>query len=368
MNKKERIFVTGSAGFIGTKLVQILLREGFSVRGLYHSRKPEWSNFSDFDPGHRLEFVQGDVTSLDSLRQNMEGCRYVFHIAGFAQNWAKDKSTFERINHEGMRNVFQAAREQNCEKVVWTSSVVTFGPSAPFTVSDETTPRLTDNYFTQYEKSKVLAEKEALEWAANGFPVVIANPTRVFGPGPVTDGNAVTSLIDDYISGRFLVSFRFGMDFGNYVYVDDVAMGLYLAMLRGRIGERYILGGENVSLRQFYTYVEQVSGIKRYGVPVFKPAALVASHLFVLWAKLTGTSPRISPDWVRTFAVDWSHSSEKARRELGYTPIPLKDGIAKTHNWLLLQKEKAEKKLAENNSTSQLQKNLGLRRGFCRKD
>ncbi|MDR1491193.1 MAG: NAD-dependent epimerase/dehydratase family protein [Planctomycetaceae bacterium] len=341
MDKKGKIFVTGSAGFIGAKLVQLLLREGFSVRGLYHSRKPDWSEFMKFDSGNRLEFVPGDILSVESLRKNMQGCRYIFHLAGFAQNWARDKSIFTKINNEGMRNVFRVAREQNVEKIVWTSSIVTLGPTAPFTIADETTPRMTETYFTEYEKSKALAEKEALQWAAEDFPVVIVNPTRVFGPGPVTDGNAVTSLIDDYINGKLFLSFRFGMDVGNYVYIDDVAMGHYLAMLRGKAGERYILGGENVSLRRFYNYVEEASGVKRRGIPVFKPTALTAAQLLVLKAKLTGGLPRISPDWVKNFAVDWAYSSEKAKQKLGYSPIPLKVGIQKTCDWLQLQKEKS---------------------------
>jgi farnesol dehydrogenase len=226
------------------------------------------------------------------------------------------------------------AKEQDFERIVWTSSFVTFGPTELGTVADETSPRITERYFTEYEKTKVIAEKEALQWAADGLPVIVVNPTRVFGPGPRTDGNAVAELINDYITGKFFIMFNFGMDVGNYAYVDDVARGHYLAMLKGRIGERYILGSENASLRQFYTYIEEVSGIRRRGVPVFTPGAMMFSRLFVLWAKLTGGYPRISPDWVRAFAADWCYSCDKAKAELGYDPISVKEGIFRTCEWL----------------------------------
>ncbi|MCL2117917.1 MAG: NAD-dependent epimerase/dehydratase family protein [Planctomycetaceae bacterium] len=341
MNKQHKVFVTGAAGFIGTKLVQLLLREGFSVRGLYHRKPPDWSNFGDInrrseiEGSHdRLQFVQGDITSLESLRQAMEGCRYAFHLAGFAKNWARDFSIFTKINVDGMRNVFQVAKDQNYERIVWTSSIVTFGPTEPGTMADEASPRITEQYFTEYEKTKTVAEKEALQWATDGLPLVIVNPTRVFGPGPHTDGNALAGLIHDYISGKLFVMFNFGMNTGNYVFVDDVAQGHYLAMLKGRIGERYILGSENASLRQFYTYVEEVSGIRRRGLPIFIPGAMMIARLFVLWAKLAGGYPRISPGWVKTFATDWCHSSDKAKTELGYDPIPLKEAVRRTYEWL----------------------------------
>ena len=334
MDKKQRILVTGASGFIGTKLVQLLLREGFSVRGLYHNRPLDWSNFAELDPGDRLDFVQGDITSLESVRTAMNDCRYVFHLAGFAQNWTRDLSLFAKNNIDGMRNVFQIAKEQDIERIVWTSSIVTFGQTELGTTADETSRRITERYFTEYEKTKTVAEKEALQWAADGLPLVIVNPTRVFGPGPKTDGNALTELISDYITGKLFVMLNFGMNVGNYAFVDDVARGHYLAMLQGRIGERYILGGENASLRQFYTYIEEVTGIRRRGVPVFLPGAIMLSRLFVLWAKLTGGYPRISPGWVRTFAADWSYGCDKAKSELGYAPISLKEAIQRTYVWL----------------------------------
>jgi len=334
MDKQQKIFVSGAAGFIGTKLVQLLLKEGFSVRGLYHREQPDWSKYSELEPGDCLEFVQGDICSVESLRKAMEGCRYAFHLAGFARNWARDRSIFSKINIDGMRNVFHIAKEQNYERIVWTSSIITFGPSAPGTIANEASPRITEQYFTEYEKTKALAEKEALQWAVDGLPLVIVNPTRVFGPGPQIDGNALAGLINDYITGKFFFSFNFGMDVGNYVFVDDAAMGHYLAMLKGRIGERYILGGENASLSKFYAYVEEVSRIKRRGLPIFMPAAITLSCIFVLWAKLFGGSPRISPGWVRTFATDWCYSCDKAKTELGFDPISLKEAIQRTYDWL----------------------------------
>jgi len=348
MEKEGKIFVTGANGFIGAKLVQLLLSEGFSVRGLYHSTKPKaLHSFKETDPlSKRLEYVQGDVTDVDSLRKNMAGCRYVFHLAGYAKNWARDFSIYSKVNIFGMRNIFQVAKELNVERVVWTSTIVTFGPTLEGEIADETRERISE-CFTEYERSKVLAEKEALRWAADGFPVVIVNPTRVFGPGPLNDGNAVTSLIDDYISGRPFIFYNYGINVGNYVFVNDVARGLYLAMQRGRIGERYILGSENITLQRLIQYFQEISGKNRRMIPVFRQGALFFSSLFALWAKLFGGMPRISPDWVRTFSVDWAYHSQKAERELGYRPIAIREAVRLTCEWLLEQKKTAQEKAAQ---------------------
>ena len=343
MEKEGKVFVTGATGFIGARLVRLLLSEGFSVRGLYHSTEPEELHplKENVPLSPRLEYVRGDVTDVDSLRKYMAGCRYVFHLAGYAKNWARDFSIYADVNIGGMRNIFQVARELNVERVVWTSTYVTFGPTREGEIADETRERISE-CFTEYERTKVLAEKEALQWAAAGFPVVIVNPARVFGPGPLNDGNAVTSLIDDYISGRPFIFYNCGINVGNYVFVNDVARGLYLAMQRGRIGERYILGSENITLQKLIQYFQEVSGKNRRMIPLFKPGALFFSGLFVFWAKLFGGMPRISPDWVRTFSVDWAYHSQKAERELGYRPIAIREAVQLTYDWLLEQKKAAQ--------------------------
>jgi nucleoside-diphosphate-sugar epimerase len=335
----EEIFVTGATGFIGARLVQALLARGSRVRAL--SRRADPPPLRGLGPEgenlwrhERVELVRGDITDRDSLQRGMEGCRHVFHLAAYAKNWAPDPQTFVTMNVEGVRNVFDVAARRGVERVVWTSSIATFGPTARGTIGDEDTPRLTPHYFTDYEATKVTAEQEALARAREGFPVVIVNPTRVFGPGHLTEANALTLLIDQYDRGKVPVLPNRGVNVGNYVLVDDVVEGHLLAMEKGRVGERYILGGENATLKQLFRLIDQVSGKRHFQIPMLGITPLVYSYLLRKRAEWFGVYPRITPGWVRTYLTDWAHRCDKAQRELGYRPTPLVEGLRITYEWL----------------------------------
>jgi farnesol dehydrogenase len=298
-------------------------------------------------PWHRddVELVQGDITDLDSLRRGMAGCDRVFHLAAYAKNWAPDPKTYFRMNVEGMRNVFRAAKELGVQRVVWTSTCVTFGPTPPGTVGDEDMPRITNRYYTEYEETKSIAEQEAVRMAGDGFPVVIVNPTRVYGPGNLTEGNSATQLIDDYDRGRLPFLLNRGRNVGNWVLVDDVVEGHLLAMERGRIGQRYLLGGENVSLKDFFRAIDRASGKRHFQVPMLTVSPLVFAWMMKKRADWFGMYPVITPGWVRTFADEWVYSTAKAERELGYRPTPLAEGIQITYEWLMrVRREKQESK------------------------
>ena len=292
--------------------------------------------------GHdAVELVRGDITDRQSLLRGMEGCDRVFHLAAYAKNWARDPQTYFDMNVQAVRNVFDAARQRGVRRVVWTSTMVTFGPTPAGVVGDEAMPRITERRYTEYERTKTLAEREALQAAAEGFPVVIVNPTRVFGPGHLTEGNALAKLIDDYDRGRVPMLLNRGVNVGNYVLVDDVVEGHLLAMEKGRLGERYILGGENVSLREFFRMIDRVSGKRHFQLPLLGVTPLVFAYLLKKRAQWFGVYPQITPGWVRTFLVDWAYSSGKAERELGYRPTPLIDGLRTTYQWLQRIREAA---------------------------
>ncbi len=347
MPPQSKYFVTGAAGFVGTRLVQALIERGHSVRALIHRTTPSappgfaWGENDPF-ASDRLELVQGDVTDRESLRRGMDGCTHVFHVAAYAKNWAADPNVFTVQNVEGTRNVLAVAREIGVQRAVWTSTVVTFGPTRPGEVGDEDMPRITERYFTEYEATKAAAEREVMALAAEGVPAVIVNPTRVYGPGHLTEGNALSRLIDDYDRGHVPMLLNRGVNVGNYVLVDDVVEGHLLAMARGRPGERYILGGENVSLREFFRTIDRVSGKRHIQVPILGVSPLVFAWLQKKRAEWFGIYPRITPGWVRTFLADWAYRSDKAQRELGYVPTPLEQGIRITYEWLL----RARKELA----------------------
>ncbi len=341
-----KYFVTGATGFVGTRLVQALVERGECVRALYHRSRPAappgftWGENNPFR-SERLELVQGDVTDRESLRRGMAGCTHVFHVAAYAKNWAPDPQQFHRQNVEGVRNVLAVAAELGVRRTVWTSSIVTFGPTRPGEVGDETMPRITDRYFTEYEATKTEAERQVSALAAEGAPVVVVNPTRVYGPGHLTEGNALSRLIDDYDRGRVPVLINRGRNVGNYVLVDDVVAGHLLAMERGQPGERYILGGENASLREFFRTIDRVSGKRHFQVPMLGISPLVFAWLLKKRAEWFGVYPTITPGWVRTFLADWAYRSDKAERELGYTPTPLEEGIRITYEWLLRVRKEA---------------------------
>lgn len=323
------VFVTGGTGFVGGRLVAALLERGRSVRALARSTgtRPEAGT-------GLVQWVTGDVLDRDSLRRGMAGCTEVFHLAAYAKNWAKDPTTFHRVNVEGARNVFEMAEEAGVRRLVYTSTVVVFGPTPPGVVGDEEMRRSTPRYFTEYEESKAVAEKEALERAARGFPAVVVHPTRLYGPGSLTEGNSVSVMLDQYDRGLFPALLDGGRNVGNYTFVDDVVEGHLLAMEKGRAGERYLLGGENVSLAGLFSLVDRVTGRSHFQVDLPRSLALLYAGLEKRKAEWLGVYPKVTPGWVETFLVDWAFSSAKAERELGYRITPLREGIRRTLEWM----------------------------------
>ena len=329
MGKLSKVFVTGGTGFIGTRLVNELIRRGHSVHVLRRSR----SSIDGFGDGE-IHLFEGDLWDCDSIRKGMEGCQQVYHLAAYAKNWAKDSTVYYRSNVNGFCDVWEAAKSLGVERMVFTSAFVTCGPSAPGRVEDERRYCSVAECYTDYQASKAMGEKQACEYADQGFPVVIVNPTRVYGPGKMTEGNSVSRMVDLYDRGRFPFLLNQGINIGNYAFVDDVVQGLILAMERGRIRERYILGGENVSLLQLFKLIDEIGGKRHVRINVPPGVALLYSRLEEKKAKWFGSYPLITAGWVKTFLQDWTYSSAKAEKELGYEITPLRQGIQITLKWL----------------------------------
>jgi len=337
----SKYFVTGANGFIGSRLIEALVARGQAVRAM--SRRPEltpqpppgfaWQGAGPL-ASPLVEWGRGDITDRDSLRRAMAGATHVFHLAAYAKNWARNPGVFWTMNVEGARNVFDAAAQLGIERVVWTSTMLTFGPTPPGQVGNEDSPRTTAKFLTQYEETKVAAEQEAIGRARDGFPLVIVNPGRVYGPGYLTEGNSVTLLVDQYDRGKMPFLLNFGRNVGNWVYVDDVVQGHLLAMEKGRGGQRYILGGENASLREFFRLIDRISGKHHWQIPLWRYWPLVVAYALKKRADWLGIYPPITPGWVRLFCADWAYSSQKAEQELGYRPTPLEVGLRRTYEWL----------------------------------
>lgn len=338
MADARTVFVTGSTGFIGTKLVNALVQRGDTVHALTRG-----TSNKDGLQHDRIKLVTGDILDRASLQKGMEGCSQVYHLAAYAKNWARDSAVFHKHNVEGMRNVLEAARAAGVSRIVFTSTIVTLGPTAPGVVGNEGMQRITPKYYTEYEETKAIAEQEALRMAAEGHPVVIVNPTRVYGPGKLTEGNSVSLMIDLYDRGKVPVLLNGGVNIGNYVFVDDLVKGHLLAMEKGRIGERYILGGENSSLKHFFELVDEVSGKRHFQMNLPPRLAYLYSGFEKKKAERLGFYPQITPGWVETFLQDWVYSPEKAQRELGYPVTPLKEGVRMTYEWLLKQRRARRK-------------------------
>jgi farnesol dehydrogenase len=340
MEPPATVFVTGATGFIGTQLVHTLIERGHTVRALTRRPKPDvppalgWEDGGPF-ASERCKLVLGDITDRRSLAEGMGDATHVFHLAGYAKNWAPDPRTFHEINVQGMRNVFDAAKEAHVRRIVWTSTAMTIGPTRRGQVGSEDMPRISERFFTEYEESKAAAEESAAEYVRDGLSVVIVNTTRVYGPGHLTEGNSVSLLIDQYDRGKAPILPNRGVNVGNWVLVDDVVQGLVLAMEKGRIGDRYLLGGENASLREFFRLVDEVSGKRHFQVPVFFPGAMVFAWLQKKRAEWLGIYPQITPGWVRTFFSDAAYTCQKAESELGYRWTPLADGVRRTYQWLM---------------------------------
>jgi farnesol dehydrogenase len=290
----------------------------------------------------RVELVQGDVTDRDLLRAAMEGCSHVFHLAAYAKNWARDPKRYFEVNVQGTRNVLDMAERYGARRLVCTSSIATLGSTPPGQLGDEETTPAADRYPTEYAATKATAEKEAVQRAAAGLPVVIVNPTRVFGPGHLTEANSLTQLIDQYDRGRMPFLPNRGVNVGNYAFVEDVVRGHLAAMEKGRVAERYILGGENVTLKQFFRIIDQVSGKRHFQIPLLRFSPMLFAYVQQKRAEWFNVYPRITPGWVRTYFADAAFSCEKAERELDYRPTPLVEGIRITYEWLQrVRKERA---------------------------
>jgi dihydroflavonol-4-reductase len=316
--------VTGATGFVGSAVARALLRAGHQVRVLARPNSDR-RNLADLS----VEITEGSMEDPPSLARAVAGCRFVYHVAADYRIWVPDPAPMFRANVVGTRDLLMAALEAGAERVVYTSSVATLGLVSGGS-ANEKTPSRAEDMIGPYKRSKFEAEEVARELAvARGLPVVIVNPSTPVGPGDIKP-TPTGRLILEAARGQMPAFVDTGL---NIVHVDDVAAGHLAAAEKGRIGERYILGGENLSLAEILAEVSQMVGRRapRIRVPhsVLLPVALGAE----LTARITGREPFVTRDGVRMSRKKMYFTSDKASRELGYAPRPARQAIADAVAW-----------------------------------
>lgn len=322
---RDLVLVTGASGFVGSAVARIAQQKGFAVRVLVRASSPR-KNLEALD----ADIVVGDMRDVASMRAALRGVRYLFHVAADYRLWAPDPADIERANLEGAEATMRAALHEGVERIVYTSSVATLKVTSSGQSADETSPLTADQAIGVYKRSKVLAERAVERMIANDrLPAVIVNPSTPIGPRDVKPTP----------TGRIIVEAALGkipafVDTGlNLVHVDDVAAGHFLALERGTVGERYILGGENLPLQQMLADIASLTGRKAPTLalprwPLY-PLAVGAEAV----ARFTKREPFVTVDGLRMSKNKMYFSSAKAERELGYRARPYREGLKDALDW-----------------------------------
>ena len=315
-----KALVTGASGFLGWHVARVLLERGYAVRALVRSG----SKVSGLD----VEVVTGDLRDPDSLARAVSNCGLVFHVASDYRLWAKNPRELYQSNVDGTRNLLQAARAARVDRIVYTSTVGCIGiPHGG--IGDESSPVTLADMAGDYKRSKFLAEAVALEYAREGLPVVIVYPTAPIGDHDVKP-TPTGQIVVDFLNGAMPAFIDTGL---NVVDVRDTAEGHLLACERGRIGERYILGSENLTLAQILQKLAKITGRKAPTIRLPYGVAWCAGACSTAWARLTGTPPRVPLNGVRMAKKKMWVTHEKARRELGFHPGPAEVALSRAVEW-----------------------------------
>jgi dihydroflavonol-4-reductase len=316
--------LTGATGFVGSAVARTLAARGHRLRLLVR-RTSDRSNLAGLD----AELVEGDLTDAASMARAVAGCRFVLHVAADYRLWVPDAAAMLAANVEGTRTVMRAAMDAGVERVVHCSSVAALGLNADGTPADEATPVTEADMIGSYKRSKFLAERAVMELVGQGLPAVIVNPAAPVGPRDIRP-TPTGKMILDAARGRIPAYVDTGL---NVVHVDDVAEGHVLALERGVVGERYILGSENLMLGELLALIARSVGRRPPTIKVpmglVYPIAVGAEVL----AKLTGIEPMVTRDHAKMARKRMFFSSAKAQRALGYAPRPAKAAIEDAVAW-----------------------------------
>jgi dihydroflavonol-4-reductase len=320
------ILVTGATGFVGSAVARRLVQHGLEVRVLVRPGSDR-RNIDGLD----VDVATGDLADRDSLERAAKGCAALFHVAADYRLWTRDPQGMFATNVDGTRDVLRAAAEAGATRVVYTSSVAVLGLRATGDPADEETPVAFADMIGPYKQSKFRAEAEVRRLVADeGIPVVIVNPSMPVGPGDVKP-TPTGRMIVEAASGRVPAYVDSGL---NVVHVDDVATGHLLAFERGEVGERYVIGGDDMSLRDILCSVTAAAGRQPPRLRLPHGAVLPVAYAAEAWSRLIGgREPFVTVDGVRMARKRMYYSSAKARRTLGYNPGPALGALSDAVAW-----------------------------------
>jgi dihydroflavonol-4-reductase len=325
MSDKPISFVTGATGFVGAAVARLLLAKGHHLRVLSRPNNNR-GNLHGLD----IEIIEGDLGHPDSYKHALKGCQALFHVAADYRIWVPDIAAMHRINVDGTRHLMEAAAEAGVTRMIYTSSVATLGINRDGTPSNEDTPVTFADMVGTYKRSKFLAEEEVKRLIKHhGLPAVIVNPSTPIGPRDIKP-TPTGRIIVDTVKGRIPAYVDTGL---NIAHVDDVAMGHWLAFERGKIGERYILGGENLGLGEILAIISNLVGRKPPTIKLPRSALFPIAYVIEAIARVTGQEPFVTVDALRMSKKKMFFSPTKAERELGYTARPAREALADAVAW-----------------------------------
>ena len=317
--------ITGATGFVGSAVARVLARRGHALRLLARPNSDR-RNLA----GVEAEVVIGDLTDPASLARAAAGCRYVVHVAADYRIWVPKPETMLRANVEGALAMVRAAADAGAERIIHCSSVAALGLIGDGTAADETTPASEADFVGVYKKSKYLAERAVLALAAKeSLPVVVVNPAAPVGPRDIKP-TPTGKMVLDAAAGRVPAYIDTGL---NIVHVDDVAEGHALALEKGRVGERYVLGGHNMSLKDVLTLITEVAGKSPPRLRLPEGVVWPIAWLMEKTAPLTGIAPIMTTDPLKMARKKMFYSSAKAAAELGYAARPAREAVEDAVRW-----------------------------------
>ena len=320
-----KVLITGGTGFVGSHLVRTLLERGEQVRCLVRS-----TSRRDNLKGLPVEFIVGDVRDLASLQEAAKGARLIYHCAADYRLWCKDPNEMYQTNVEGSNNIMQAAFDQGVERVVYTSTVGCLGLNADGQPADETTPVTIEDMIGDYKRSKFIAEQKVREWAGRGLPVVIVNPSTPVGELDIKP-TPTGKIIVDFLRGKMFGYVETGM---NLIDVRDCAEGHVLAAEKGRAGERYILGCNNLTLKQLFDLLATVTELASPRMKVPHWVAETYARIENAWSiNVASRDPDVPLESVKMSRHKMWFDASKAVRELGLPQNPIKHALERAVIW-----------------------------------